>query len=135
MSDRPTLASDHSIDLALGSLPLTASATMAVQMLASTDLLAQMRSQVARAASRLSMGEDVAHAVSLTVIPGQEPGSFIPVIVVVLTLPAATIGERSFATHVIMDLHLGQEAVDGLVAGLLEAMRNKRSADLGRATV
>lgn len=96
------------------------------------DLVDRIRSQVAQACHRLGQGEGVAYGVSMTVVPGNQPGAFVPVIVLTLTMPGAVLTERTMATSVIMDLHLSDEAVNGQVDRLLEALRQARSEALAQ---
>ncbi len=80
-------------------------------------------------------GEDVRLAISLTVVPGEEPGTFVPVMIIVLTMAAAVIGERIFSNLLSYDLDLTQDTVEKSVQAMIETMRAQRSELLSATTV
>lgn len=98
------------------------------------DFMATLGSQVARAVSARSGGEDAAYGLSLTVVPGDQVGQVVPAVVLVLSLPGAIIGDRVHATHVLgLDvLGADQDHLDQIVGGVLESLRAHRSAQLAQ---
>jgi hypothetical protein len=79
------------------------------------DLVATARSQVYRVLSQRGQeAQGVAYAVELTIVPDPaRPGALIPVLAIVLS------NEQAYTVRVVMDLHVGDEAVLGLVEDML----------------
>jgi hypothetical protein len=94
-----------------------------------TNLTERFEALVFEAVRKHALGDDVAMAVSMTVLP-QGDGGFAPAFVLVLSIPGATIGSRSTATAVVGDLHAGSGDVEQYVIGLLDATRTARSEQL-----
>lgn len=92
------------------------------------DLIADAN-EVVHLALAKAVGDEqgFAQAVSLTVVPGEEQGAFVPVLVVVLTAPSPVLGQRLFVNLLTFDLHLTQEGADHIVGQGVEQMRRQRS--------
>ncbi len=80
-------------------------------------------------------GEDVRYAVSLTVVPGAEPGTFVPVMILVVTMASVVLGERIYVNHLTDNLDLVSEDVDAFVNQAMEVMRAQRAEMLSTTTV
>jgi hypothetical protein len=74
----------------------------------------------------------VNYAVSLTVVPGQAPGIFVPVTIIVLTA-AESLGSEvvGYASSLSMDLHLSEARVQEAVAGLLDQVWGPSTGEVG----
>jgi hypothetical protein len=89
-----------------------------------THLLIPLETYVSEAINQhAGQDEMIGYAVSLTVVPGQAPGQFVPVIVIVLTAESPD-GVPSYATSLSMDLHQSRAAVQEVVASLFEQIRS-----------
>lgn len=120
---KPTLALGVPLDL-----PPAKEANVAVPPEV-TNLTVRFEALVFEAVKKFALGDDVAMAVSMTVLP-QGDGGFAPAFVLVISIPGATIGSRSTATAVVGDLHAGSGEVEQYVIGLLDATRQARSEQL-----
>ena len=94
------------------------------------NLMSTLEHNVCEAIHEHSDGEQVSYSVSMTVVPGDAPGEFVPVAVLVLTIAGVTLGERAYSTNLSMDLHMTQITVSETVAKMIEAMRAQRSEEL-----
>lgn len=93
-----------------------------------TDLVAAASSMAHGALQKAAHGEDgFAYAVSLTVVPGEQQGAFVPVLVVVLTGASPIVGERLFVNLLSFNLHPDQDGMDQMVAQGVDQMRVQRS--------
>lgn len=63
--------------------------------------------------------QEIGYAVELTVVPGEAPGQFVPVLIIVLSAAASPEAVRGYATSLSMDLHPSGPVVQEVVAGLL----------------
>lgn len=98
-----------------------------------TDLITRLNDMVAHAVDTLSEPQEVGYAVSMTVVPDQAPGKFVPVSAVVLTIPAANPDDTIYVTNMSANLKLSQSAVVDMVKVSLENMRTQRTEDLAQA--
>lgn len=113
--------------------PLTLAANHTVVIPNDVNLVGKASDLLARAVRRIAPSEEIGHSVSMTVVPGQAPGTFLPVLVLVLTGRAVSLGERCVVTVVTQDLHLTREGVEEVVHGALEQMREQRSLATAQA--
>lgn len=87
---------------------------------------------VERAVARYSQGEPVDHEVTFTVVP-LSPGQLGPLMVIMLTLPAAEIGQRMMTMVMAPGLDHDEKSVSDEVGKALEGLRAERSKTLNGA--
>lgn len=79
---------------------------------------------------KYNQGETAEYAISMTVLPGNQPGQFLPALVTVLTLPGVVIGERAQSVSINFNLAIEDDQIDQLVNESLESLRVERSKAL-----
>lgn len=92
------------------------------------DLVASANGLIGSAAHRQSRltGEDLRYAVSMTVLPGQQPNTFVPMLVIVVTAPGMTIGERAMFNALSADIHLSEEMANEIVSQAVSSIIEQR---------
>ena len=77
-----------------------------------------------------SHGEISEYGISMTVLPGNQPGQFVPALITVITLPGIVIGERAQSVSINFNLGIEDAQIDQLVSESLEGLRTERSKAL-----
>lgn len=99
-----------------------------------TNLLSVFEQNVRDAIRDHGQGEEVAFAVSMTVVPAEQQNQFTPVMVLALSIAGVVLGEKSMATNLSTDLHMTSITVQETVSTMLEAMRAQRSEQLAKTS-
>jgi hypothetical protein len=60
-------------------------------------------------------------------LPGNQPGQFMPVLIAVITMPGVVLGERSQGLSTILDLGVTDEAISDMTRGMVEGIRKSRT--------
>lgn len=95
------------------------------------NIIEKITEQVEAAVEEHRQGEDVHYAVSLAVMPGPQ-GAVMPVIVIVISLPGGTLGERLAATHIDQNLQV-QATTPGVIKQSIEALLTARTEAMKQA--
>ena len=75
-------------------------------------------------------GEGVDFAVSMTVVPGERQNTFVPVLLIALTMDSAVFGNKIMSNILSFDLYMTEDHVSKMVQDQLEAMRAQRSTEI-----
>jgi hypothetical protein len=94
------------------------------------NLLDKVSKTVEASLIKYSQGEDAEYAISLTVLPGNQVGQFVPALITVITLPGIVIGEKAQSVSINFNLALPEEQIDKLVSESVEGLRAERSKAL-----
>jgi hypothetical protein len=95
------------------------------------DLIQQNTSLVAQAVHEKARdGEGVDYAVSMTVVPGDQQNTFVPVLVVALLMNSPIVGDKIMSNILSFDLYMTREQIFDMISAQLEAMRAQRSQSL-----
>lgn len=96
------------------------------------NLVEENGNHVLRAIQKHSReGEGVDYGVSLTVVPGDQQNTFVPVLVVALMMNSPVLGEKLMSNVLSFDLYMTEEQMEQMISSQLEAMRAQRSMTLG----
>jgi len=94
------------------------------------NFITRLEKVIEQSLEKYSQGEPAEYAISLTVLPGNQVGQFVPALITVITLPGVVVGEKAQSVSINFNLGLPDEQIDKLVQESIEGLRDERSKAL-----
>jgi hypothetical protein len=98
------------------------------------NIIERIEMEIERTLETCAPGEDADYAVSVQMLPGNQPGQFMPALIAVITMPGVVLGERSQGLSTILDLGVTDEAISDMTRGMVEGIRKSRTEYLSAQT-
>lgn len=96
-------------------------------MSTNTNIIARVNEAVESTLEQCAVGEGAEYAASIQMLPGNQPGQFIPAIFVVITMPGVVLGEKAQALSTILNLGVTHDDLVDMTRGMVEGIRKSRS--------